>query len=67
MHQVKTVVSQTEWFEMVSKCGRVDWFRSGMVRVWIGNGSGLEWFMSGLVMCRLWIGSALDCVGLGLV
>jgi hypothetical protein len=61
------VVSQTEWFEMVSECGQVDWFGSRMVRVWIGNGSGLEWFMSGLVMCRLWIGSALDCVGLGLV
>jgi hypothetical protein len=67
MHQVKTVVSQTKWFEMVSECGQVDWFGSGMVRVWIGNGSGLEWFMSGLVMCQLWIGSALDCVGLGLV
>jgi hypothetical protein len=48
------VVSQTEWFEMVSKCGRVDWFRSGMVRVWIGNGSTLDWVSSRLR--RAWIG-----------
>jgi hypothetical protein len=64
MHQVKTVVSQTKWFEMVSECGQVDWFGSGMVRVWIGNGSGLEWFMSGLVMCRLWMGQLWIASGL---
>jgi hypothetical protein len=39
---------------------------SGLVRVWNGNGSGLEWFVSALLMGRVRIGSSLDWVGSGL-
>jgi hypothetical protein len=39
---------------------------TGLVRVWNGNGLGMEWFVSALLMGQVRIGSSLDWVGSGL-